>query len=246
MAGHSHWANIARKKARVDNKRGKLFATLSRAINMAAQHGGADPDANLTLRYAIDKARRNSMPMDNIERAIKKGCGETSGEKFDELLYEGYGPEGVAVLCEILTENRNRTASEVCKLFEAHGGNPGATGCVAWMSDRRAVFIVDSNATDEESLFDVALQAGADAIAQNGQQFEITTEPENLQTITAALSAAGNAADSPPSRRRSLACLKTPSIWVQRKAAGFSNRWRRSKTMMISRTSPPTLACHTM
>lgn len=246
MAGHSHWANIARKKARVDNKRGKLFATLSRAINMAAQHGGADPDANLTLRYAIDKARRNSMPMDNIERAIKKGCGETSGEKFDELLYEGYGPEGVAVLCEILTENRNRTASEVCKLFEAHGGNPGATGCVAWMSDRRAVFIVDSNATDEESLFDVSLQAGADAIAQNGQQFEITTEPENLQTITAALSAAGNAADSPPSRRRSLACLKTPSIWVQRKAAGFSNRWRRSKTMMISRTSPPTLACHTM
>ena len=196
MAGHSHWANIARKKARVDNKRGKLFAKLSRAIIVAAQHGGGDPDANLTLRYAIDKARKNSMPMDNIDRAVKKGCGESSGGRFDELLYEGYGPEGVAVLCEILTENRNRTASEIRKIFEVHGGNLGAAGCVAWMFDRRAVFTVGKDSADEESLFEVALEAGADDVATDGQQFKITAEPENLQAIIEALDAAGIATES--------------------------------------------------
>ena len=196
MAGHSHWANIARKKARVDNKRGKLFAKLSRAIIVAAQHGGGDPDANLTLRYAIDKARKNSMPMDNIERAVKKGCGESSGEKFEELLYEGYGPEGVAVLCEILTENRNRTASEIRKTFEVHGGNLGATGCVAWMFDRRAVFTVSTEATDEESLFDVILEAGAEDVAQNREHFEVTAAPESFTAITEALRAAKITADS--------------------------------------------------
>lgn len=196
MAGHSHWANIARKKARVDNKRGKLFAKLSRAIIVAAQHGGGDPDANLTLRYAIDKARKNSMPMDNIERAVRKGCGESSGEKFEELLYEGYGPEGVAVLCEILTENRNRTASEVRKIFEVHGGNLGSTGCVAWMFQRRAVFTVDKDATDEERLFEVALEAGAQDVVQNGPQFEITAEFEDFQSITDALDVADISTES--------------------------------------------------
>ncbi len=196
MAGHSHWANIARKKARVDNKRGKLFAKLSRAIIVAAQHGGGDPDANLALRYAIDKARKSSMPMDNIERAVRKGCGESSGEKFEELLYEGYGPDGVAVLCEILTENRNRTASEVRKLFEVHGGNLGATGCVAWMFDRRAVFTVSPESADEETLFEVVLEAGAEDVSHNGELFEVTAQAEDFQNITDALSAADIATES--------------------------------------------------
>ncbi len=190
MAGHSHWANIARKKARVDNKRGKRFAKLSRAIIVAAQHGGGDPNANLALRYAIDKARKNSMPTDNIERAVKKGCGESSGEKYEELLYEGYGPDGVAVLCEILTENRNRTASEIRKTFEVHGGNLGATGCVAWMFDRHAVFAVSIDATNEESLFEVVLEAGAEDVAQSHDYFEITAAPDCFAAIKEALAAA--------------------------------------------------------
>jgi len=190
MAGHSHWANIARKKARIDKVRGKLFAKLSRAIIVAAQHGGGDPSANLTLRYAIDKARKNSMPMDNIERAVKKGCGESSGAKYEELLYEGYGPDGVAVLCEILTENRNRTASEVRKIFEVHGGNLGATGCVAWMFDRRSQFTVSASDTDEETLFEVALEAGADDVESMEDGFQVSGPPDTFQTIADALEAA--------------------------------------------------------
>ncbi|MCP4506734.1 MAG: YebC/PmpR family DNA-binding transcriptional regulator [Fuerstiella sp.] len=190
MAGHSHWANIARKKARIDKVRGKLFAKLSRAIIVAAQHGGGDPSANLTLRYAIDKARKNSMPMDNIERAVKKGCGDTTGARYEELLYEGYGPDGVAVLCEILTENRNRTASEVRKIFEVHGGNLGATGCVAWMFDRKAVFAVGASEADEDTLFEVALEAGADNVESVHGGFQVTGPPESFQAITDALEAA--------------------------------------------------------
>jgi YebC/PmpR family DNA-binding regulatory protein len=190
MAGHSHWANIARKKARIDKVRGKLFAKLSRAIIVAAQHGGGDPSANLTLRYAIDKARKNSMPMDNIERAVKKGCGDTAGAKYEELLYEGYGPDGVAVLCEILTENRNRTASEVRKTFEVHGGNLGATGCVAWMFDSKSVFAVSASDTDEDTLFEVVLEAGADDVESLQAGFHVTGPPDSFQAISDALEAA--------------------------------------------------------
>lgn len=189
MAGHSHWANIAHKKGRADKVRGKLFGKLSRAIIVAAQRGG-DPDMNLALRYAIDKARKNSMPMDNIERAVKKGCGESSGAKYEELLYEGYGPDGVAVLCEILTENRNRTASEVRKIFEVHGGNLGATGCVAWMFDRRSQFTVSASDTDEETLFEVALEAGADDVESMEDGFQVSGPPDTFQTIADALEAA--------------------------------------------------------
>ena len=146
MAGHSHWANIAAKKGVVDKKRGKLFGKLSRAIIVAAQHGGGDPVMNLALRYAIDKARKASMPKENIDRAVKKGCGELSGENFEELVYEGYGSAGVAVLCDILTENRNRTAGEVRKIFEVHGGNLGSTGCVAWMFERKGLFLIPADA----------------------------------------------------------------------------------------------------
>src|SRR5271163_2204765 len=140
MSGHSHWATIKHKKGAIDAKRGKLFSKLSRAIIIAAKHGGGDPDANLKLRYAIDAARAVSMPKDNITRAIKKGTGELEGGNLEEILYEGYGPGGVAVLCEILTDNRNRTAGEVRKVFELADGRLGESGCVAWMFDRKGLF----------------------------------------------------------------------------------------------------------
>ncbi len=190
MAGHSHWANIAAKKSRIDKKRGKLFAKLSRAIIVAAQHGGGDPAMNLTLRYAIDKARKASMPMENIERAVKKGCGESAGEQFEEIVYEGYGPGGVAVLCEILTENRNRTAGEVRKVFEINGGNLGSTGCVAWMFERKGLFLIPAKHVDEDQLFEVALEAGADDVKQAGGMFEITCAPELFGQVSEALEAA--------------------------------------------------------
>ncbi|GAB4146720.1 MAG: YebC/PmpR family DNA-binding transcriptional regulator [Planctomycetaceae bacterium] len=187
MAGHSHWANIAAKKGVADKKRGKLFGKLSRAIIVAAQHGGGDPTTNLALRYAIDKARKASMPKDNIERAIKKGCGEGGAEQYEEIVYEGYGPEGVAVLCDILTENRNRTASEIRKIFEVHGGNLGSTGCVSWMFERKGLFIIPEKHVDEETLFEVALEAGADDVAHNGDVFEVTCSVEAYQTVSDAL-----------------------------------------------------------
>src|ERR1700733_15313365 len=133
MAGHSHWANIAIKKGKSDKKKGKLFGKLSRAIIVAAHHGGGDPSGNLALRYAIDKARKASMPKDNIERAIKKGCGGGSLESYAEAVYEGYGPGGVAVLCDILTENRNRTAGEIRQIFDSNGGRLGRAGGVGWV-----------------------------------------------------------------------------------------------------------------
>lgn len=187
MAGHSHFANIAIKKGANDKKRGVLFAKLSRAIMVAARHGGGDPVTNLKLRYAIDKARQNSMPKDNIERAVKKGCGELEGEELSEIVYEGYGPSGVAVLCDVLTENRNRTAGEVRKIFEVHGGNLGATNCVAWMFERKGLFLVPVQNVDEEKLIDVALSAGADDVKQSGHSFEVTCDPASFETVAAAL-----------------------------------------------------------
>ncbi|QDT90617.1 YebC/PmpR family DNA-binding transcriptional regulator [Gimesia algae] len=184
MAGHSHWANIAAKKGVVDKKRGKLFGKLSRAIIVAAQHGGGDPVMNLSLRYAIDKARKASMPKENIDRAVKKGCGELSGENFEELVYEGYGSAGVAVLCDILTENRNRTAGEVRKIFEVHGGNLGSTGCVAWMFERKGLFLIPSDAIEEDELFEVALEVGADDVAANGDVFEVTCSIDAFQQVS--------------------------------------------------------------
>lgn len=167
MAGHSHWANIAAKKSRIDKKRGKLFGKLSRAIIVAAQHGGRDPDMNLALRYAVDKARKNSMPAENIDRAIKKGCGESDGDNYEELVYEGYGTAGVAVLCDALTENRNRTAGELRKVFEVHGGNLGGSGSVAWMFDRRGLFLIPGGSVDEESLLELVLDAGAEDMKES-------------------------------------------------------------------------------
>ena len=153
MAGHSHWANISIKKGVADKKKGKLFGKLSRAIIVAAHHGGGDPSSNLALRYAIDKARKASMPKDNIERAVKKGCGDGGLESYSEVVYEGYGPGGVAVLCDILTENRNRTAGEIRQIFDGNGGRLGSAGCVAWMFERKGVFLIPARHVDENTLY---------------------------------------------------------------------------------------------
>lgn len=187
MAGHSHWANIAHKKGAADKKRGKLFGKLSRAIIVAAQAGGGDPVTNLTLRYAIDKAKQASMPKDNIERAIKKGTGEGEVENYEEVVYEGYGPDGVAVLCDILTENRNRTAGEIRKIFEVHGGNLGSTNCVAFLFERKGLFTVPAENIGEERLFEVALEAGAEDIKREGDTFEVICSVEAFQEVRDAL-----------------------------------------------------------
>jgi YebC/PmpR family DNA-binding regulatory protein len=191
MAGHSHWAGIKHKKALIDSRRGKLWSKLSKAIIVAAKTGGGDPALNLRLRYAISDAKAVSMPKDNIDRAIKKGSGGLEGVNFEEVLYEGYGPGGVAVLCEILTDNRNRTAGEVRKIFEMAGGKLGATGCVAWMFDRKGLLEIPANQTDEESLMDLALEAGADDVRRSGDNFEILCDPEAYTTVCDAVDAAG-------------------------------------------------------
>src|SRR4051812_13113281 len=196
MAGHSHWANIAHKKGLIDAKRGKLWSKLAKALIIAAKEGGGDPAANLKLRYAINDAKAVSMPKDNIERAIKKGTGELEGGNLEQSLYEGYGPGGVAVLCEIYTDNRNRTAPEVRKIFELAGGKLGATGCVAWMFDRKGVAIVGKDKVDEDRLMELALEAGADDVREDGDQFEVIAEPDVFGAVCSALEAAGIPAES--------------------------------------------------
>ncbi len=187
MAGHSHWAGIKHKKAAVDNKRGKLWSKLSKAIIVAARAGGGDPAMNLALRYAINDAKAVSVPKNNIERAIKKGTGELEGGNFDEVIYEGYGPGGVAVLCEILTDNRNRTAPEIRKIFEIAGGNLGATGCVVWMFDRKGLLVIENSQTEEETLFDLALEAGADDVSAVDGRFEVTCEVDAFVAVCEAV-----------------------------------------------------------
>ena len=187
MSGHSHWATIKHKKGAIDAKRGKLFSKLSRAIIIAARHGGGDPEMNLKLRYAIDKARSVSMPKDNIERAIKRGTGEVEGVTFEEVVYEGYGPGGVAVMVEVLTDNRNRTASEVRKIFERSGGKMGSAGCVAYLFERKGLFSVDASATDEDKLMEIVLEAGADDLKRAGTSFEVICDPGAFNQVKEAL-----------------------------------------------------------
>lgn len=196
MAGHSHWANIAHKKGRIDKKRGALFGKLSRAIIVAARNGGGDPDMNLRLRYAIDKARKNSMPKDNIERAVKRGTGEGSEDVFEEVIYEGYGPGGVAVIVSSLTENRNRTAGDVRNIFNSHGGNLGQSGAVLFMFDRKGIIQVTQEQIDEEKLFELVAEAGAEDVRDLGDQFEVVTPPEVFDDVNAAVEAAGLETDT--------------------------------------------------
>jgi len=183
MSGHSHWAGIKHKKAALDARRGKIWSKLARNIIVAAKAGGGDPEANLTLRYAIDKAKDANMPKDTIEKAIKRGTGELAGVDYEEILYEGYGPAGVAVMCEVLTDNRNRTASDLRKIFEKKGGSLGASGCVAWMFAKKGLFTVPAETIDEESLMEIVLEAGADDLQRSDDLYEITCSLEAFSDI---------------------------------------------------------------
>jgi YebC/PmpR family DNA-binding regulatory protein len=197
LSGHSKWSSIKHKKGAADAKRGKLFSKLARSIIVAAKEGGGDPAGNLALANAIDKAKSYSMPKDNIDRAIAKGTGSGADQDaFEAIVYEGYGPEGVAVIVEALTDNRNRTASEVRHIFSKFGGNLGTTGAVAWQFERRGVVLVSSDGVDEDELFLAAADAGAEDLNQDGDVFQVTSAPENLQAVREAIEGAGFAIES--------------------------------------------------
>ena len=183
MSGHSHWAGIKYKKAAADAKRGKIWSKVARMIIVAAKAGGGDPSANLTLRYAIDKAKASNMPKDTIEKAIKKGTGDLEGVTYEEVLYEGYGHSGVAIMVEALTDNRNRTTPEVKRIFEKHGGSLGATGCVHWMFKKKGLITVNTAETDEEQLLEIALNEGADDMQSTGDVYEITCDPAAYEKL---------------------------------------------------------------
>lgn len=189
MAGHSHWAGIKHKKAANDAKRGKVWSKLARIIIVAARNGGGDPSANLALRYAIDKAKGANMPKDTIEKAVKKGTGDLEGANYEEVLYEGYGPSGVAVMVEALTDNRNRTGPEVKRIFEKHGGSLGTTGCVNWMFSKKGLITVGTSKVNEDDLMELALGAGADDMENTGDVFEITCDPDAYDELKKALEA---------------------------------------------------------
>ncbi len=191
MAGHSKWANIKHKKARNDAARGKKWSKCARAIIVAARSGGGDPDMNLTLRYAIDEAKAVNMPKDTIEKAIKKGTGDLEGESYEEVVYEGYGPGGVAFIVDCLSDNRNRTAPEMRKIFEKSGGQLGATNCVAWMFEQKGTFVVSADKADEDTLMEVALESGADDVQRDGDVFEILCSPSAFSATKEALESAG-------------------------------------------------------
>ena len=197
MSGHSKWSSIKHKKGAADSKRGQLFSKLSRAIIVAAKEGGPDPAANLALQNAIEKARSYSMPKENIERAIAKASGaDADAASFETVVYEGYGPEGVAVLVEAVTDNRNRTASEVRHAFTKHGGNLGTTGAVAWQFERRGVVVVPADGTDEDAIILAAADAGADDVERDGSSFVVTSAPDSLSGVRQALEGAGLTVES--------------------------------------------------
>jgi len=192
MSGHSKWSSIKHKKGAADAKRGQLFTKLTRALIVAAKDGGPDPAANLALQNAIDKARAASMPKDNIERAIARGSGTgADAAAYEHISYEGYGPGGVAVYVDVLTDNRNRTAGEVRHIFARHDGNLAESGAVAWLFERKGVVLVDRDATDEDELTLAAADAGAEDVAEEGSSFEVTCAPEDLHSVREALEAAG-------------------------------------------------------
>ncbi|MBL7215428.1 MAG: YebC/PmpR family DNA-binding transcriptional regulator [Phycisphaerae bacterium] len=187
MSGHSHWAGIKHKKAANDAKRGKVWSKLARIIIVAAKAGGGDPAQNLTLRYAIDKAKAANMPKDTIEKAIKKGTGELGNITYEEVLYEGYAPGGVAIMIEGLTDNRNRTAPEIKKIFEKRGGALGASGCVNWMFKNKGFITVKTDVINEDALMDIALSAGAEDMENTGELYEITCPPDAYHELKTAL-----------------------------------------------------------
>jgi YebC/PmpR family DNA-binding regulatory protein len=192
VSGHSKWSTIKHKKGAADAKRGKLFTKLSKAIIVAAKEGGPDPAANLSLQNAVEKAKSYSMPKDTIERAIARGAGtDADAAAYETIVYEGYGPDGVAVLVEALTDNRNRTASDVRHTFAKHGGNLGTTGAVAWLFERRGVVLVDAESVDEDELTLAAAEGGADDVELDGTVFQVSSAPESLSAVRDAIEAAG-------------------------------------------------------
>jgi YebC/PmpR family DNA-binding regulatory protein len=196
MAGHSHYKNMAHRKGIVDAKRGRLWSKLSRAIMVAAKNGGGDPVANLRLRVAIDDARSVSMPKENIERAVKKGCGELEGINFDAITYEGFAQGGVAVMVDVLTDNRSRTNSEIRKIFERAGGNMGEPGCAKHMFERKGLFNIPASATGEDTLMALALDAGADDVENLGDSFDVICDPTVFAQVKAAFENANIALNS--------------------------------------------------
>lgn len=193
MAGHSKWAQIKHKKAHTDAKRGKTFSKIVKEISVAARLGGGDPDGNPRLRTVIEKAKEVNMPHDNIKRAIQKGTGELPGSSYEEALYEGYGPGGVALLIEVLTDNKNRTVSEIRHLLSKHGGNMGEAGCVAWIFDKKGYILVNKGDMDEEPLMDIVLEAGAEDLKNDPDEdnYEIITQPEDIKKVKDALTGSG-------------------------------------------------------
>ncbi len=191
MSGHSKWATIKHKKGKTDAKRGKLFSKLSRAITVAAREGGADPGMNIALANAIEKAKAESMPKDNIERAVQRGSGGSEAEQYESIVYEGYGPAGVAIIVEVLTDNRNRSAAEVRNIFSKHGGQLAQPGAVAWGFERRGSITVDGTKYDEDTVMTAAIEAGADDVVQDGDQFEVLTQPAEFAAVRDALRASG-------------------------------------------------------
>lgn len=188
MSGHSKWASIKHKKGATDAKRGALFSKLVKAITVAARDGGGDPKNNATLAQAIEKAKENSMPAENIDRAIKRGTGEIEGVSYEEIVYEGYGPNGVAVMVEVLTDNRNRAASDIRNIFSKSGGSLGEQGCVNWMFHKKGIILVPrSGGQTEEGIMDAAIEGGAEDVSAGDDYFEIITDPEAFDTVKAYL-----------------------------------------------------------
>jgi YebC/PmpR family DNA-binding regulatory protein len=197
MSGHSKWSSIKHKKGAADAKRGKLFSKLTRAIIVAAREGGGDPAANLALQNAIEKARSYSMPKDTIERAVARGAGsEDDGDVYEPIVYEGYGPGGVALIVEALTDNRNRTAAEVRHIFAKHDGNLAGSGSVAWLFERRGVVLVGAEGVDEDDLTLAAADGGADDVERDGSSFEISSAPDALSSVRETIEGAGFAVES--------------------------------------------------
>ena len=184
MSGHSKWNTIKRKKGKADAQRGKIFTKIIRVITVAARSGGGDPETNVKLKVAIQLAKENNMPNENIEKAIKRGTGEADGVSYEEIIYEGYGPGGVAVLIEALTDNKNRTTPEVRKIFSKNAGNLGENGCVAWMFDKRGYFIFEIAKVNEDVIVDLALEAEAEDVKSDSENIEVMTPPENYKKFS--------------------------------------------------------------
>jgi YebC/PmpR family DNA-binding regulatory protein len=191
MSGHSKWSSIKHKKGAADAKRGKIFSRLIKEVTVAVRLGGGDVSGNPRLRTAIQAAKAENMPKDNIERAIKKGTGELEGTSYEEVNYEGYGPGGVAMLIDCLTDNKNRTVADIKHLFDRHGGNLGEPGCVAWMFEKKGLIVLEKDKVDEEALLDVALEAGAEDVRDGETEFEVVMEPSDFEAVRAAFDTAG-------------------------------------------------------